>query len=153
MTGWRIGWADGPEALSEHLYNLSVCTRYGLPPFIKDAATAAIEKSSDTPGVVRDVMNSSQRLALQHLRELSPARLIDPTQGMFMLIDVEPLGVFVYGFAIRLLAAKRVSVVPCDGFGPGGRYLIRIGLCVDGEELVDACQGISEIVSFFDIDE
>ena len=151
MTGWRIGWAIGPEALSEHLYNLSVCMHYGLPPFIQDAATAAIEKSSDTPGVVRDVMNSRRQLALQHLRELSPARLIDPEQGMFMLIDVEPLGVSAYDFAVRLLDAKRVSVLPCDGFGPGGRYLIRIGLCVDGEELVNACRGIKEFVSAFDV--
>lgn len=150
MTGWRIGWAIGPSELSEHLYNLSVCMHYGLPPFIQDAATAAIEKSSVTPGVVRDVMNSRRQIALEHLHEPSPARLIDPEQGMFMLIDVEPLGVTAYEFAIRLLDAKQVSVLPCDGFGPGGRYLIRIGLCVDGEELANACRSIKEFVSTFD---
>ena len=56
-----------------------------------------------------------RQLALQHIRELSPARLIDPQQGA------------------------------------GGLYLICIGLCVDGEELVNACRRIKEFVSTFDV--
>jgi arginine:pyruvate transaminase len=142
MTGWRIGWAVGPAAISEHLYNLSVCMHYGLAPFIQDAATAALEKAQATPELVRNVMNSRRALAVEQLNALSPARLIDPEQGMFILIDVEPLGITAYDFAVKLLDTTLVSVLPCDGFGPGGRYLVRIGLCVDGEELSEACRRI-----------
>lgn len=146
MTGWRIGWAIGPAPLAEHLANLSVCMHYGLPPFIMDAATVAIEQSAETPLAVRSVMHARRQLAVASLNSIAPVRLIDPSEGMFLLLDVEPLGVCAYDFAVALLNSKSVSVLPCDGFGPGGRYLVRIGLCVDGEALCDACQQISEYI-------
>ena len=148
MTGWRVGWVIGPAELARHLGNLSVCMHYGIPPFVQDAAVVAIEQAHTTPQTVRTVMQERRKLLLQHLDDVSPAKLIDAGQGMFILLDVEPLGQSAYDFAMGLLAAKDVSVLPCDGFGPGGRYLVRIGLCVDGQYLVSAgrkiCQYIRE---------
>ena len=149
MTGWRIGWAIGPAELAAHLYNLSVCMHYGLPPFIQDAATYAIEQSANTPETVRSVMDERRRLAVAQLTDPAPARLIDPGQGMFILLDVEPMNTSAYEFAVALLDAENVSVLPCDGFGPGGRYLVRIGLCVDGDELSDACASIKRFVATY----
>ncbi len=147
MTGWRIGWAVCSVEVSEHLQNLSVCMHYGLPPFIQDAATTAIEQSTNTPVTVRSVMNERRQIALRQLGDPSPARLIDPEQGMFLLLDVEPLGVTAFEFAVSLLDSQSVSVLPCDGFGPGGRYLVRIGLCVDGDELDGACVKIKQFIA------
>lgn len=149
MTGWRIGWAVGPAELATHLYNLSVCMHYGLPPFIQDAAIHAIEQSGHTPETVRTVMDARRRIAIQQLEDPAPARLIDPGQGMFILLDVEPLNTTAYEFAVALLDAENVSVLPCDGFGPGGRYLVRIGLCVDGDELAKACASIKRFVTTY----
>ena len=149
MTGWRIGWAVGPSELAAHLYNLSVCMHYGLPPFIQDAATYAIEQSANTPETVRGVMDARRRLAVAQLTDPDPARLVDPGQGMFILLDVESLNTTAYEFAVALLAAENVSVLPCDGFGPGGRYLVRIGLCVDGDELSKACASIKRFTTTY----
>ncbi|MFK8079891.1 MAG: pyridoxal phosphate-dependent aminotransferase [Granulosicoccus sp.] len=146
MTGWRLGWAVGPTALTEHLRNLSVCMHYGLPPFVQDAAIVAIEQSSQTPKTVRNIMNERRKLAVAQLHNPEPARLIDPGQGMFILLDVESLGTTAHDFAVGLLEKMDVSVLPCDGFGPGGRYLVRIGLCVDGVELDNACKRIRQFI-------
>ncbi len=146
MTGWRVGWAIGPEELSAHLARLAVCMHYGLPPFIQDAATVAIREAADTPDIVRRVMQERRSLLLQHLKDTSPAILVDPGQGMFVLLDVSPLGTSAHDFAMGLLAAKDVSVLPCDGFGPGGHYLVRIGLCVDGQQLVEAGRRICDYI-------
>jgi len=147
MTGWRIGWAVGPESLAEHLANLSVCMHYGLPPFIQDAATSALTHSARTPQAVRQVMQERRNIAIQALHNIAPAKLIDPEQGMFILLDVEPTGYNAFAFAQRLLDEKNVSVLPCDGFGPGGKYLVRMGLCVDGEQLANACKSISAFIT------
>ncbi len=146
MTGWRIGWAIGPAPLAAHLGHLSVCMHYGLPPFIQDAATVAIEQSSATPNTVRQVLQQRRVLVLAALVNIHPVKLIDPGQGMFVLLDVEPLGMSAYQFAVALLADQDVSVLPCDGFGPGGHFLVRIGLCTDGDALTDACQRIVEFI-------
>jgi arginine:pyruvate transaminase len=112
MTGWRMGWAVGPADLSEHLYNLSVCMHYGLPPFIMDAATVAIEQSQATPKTVFSVMQARRQLALEQLTGIQPARLIDAGQGMFILIDVEALNTTAFDFAVALLEREKVSVLP-----------------------------------------
>lgn len=148
MTGWRIGWAVGPVSLASHLARLSLCMHYGTPSFIQDAATVAIRQANSTPETVRKVMQHRRSLLLEHMDQIAPARLIDAGEGMFILLDVEPLEITAFEFAMQLLAAKNVSVLPCDGFGPGGRYLVRIGLCLDGQSLANAgrliCQFIEE---------
>lgn len=149
MTGWRLGWAVGPETLARHLQNLSVCMHYGLPPFIQDAAIVAIENSANTPETVRNVMNERRQLAISQLENPLPAKLIDPGQGMFILLDVEEINTTAFDFAVALLDKMDVSVLPCDGFGPGGRYLVRIGLCVDGDELENACKRIKQFVQSY----
>jgi len=146
MTGWRVGWAIGPAPLSEHLGNLSVCMHYGLAPFVMDAAIVALEESSETPNKVRTMMQDRRAIALAAFTDLDPVRLLDSGQGMFVLLDVEPLGIDAYTFAMKLLASHDVSVLPCDGFGPGGRYLLRIGLCIDGEALSNACNRIQHFI-------
>lgn len=146
MTGWRVGWAVGPAPLAEHLGNLSVCMHYGLPPFVMDAAIVALEGSTETPGVVRAMMQARRTLAVAAFTDLEPVRLLDSGQGMFVLLDVEPLGIDAYTFAMELLKAHDVSVLPCDGFGPGGRFLLRIGLCIDGEEMSNACHRIQQFI-------
>ncbi|NND89659.1 MAG: pyridoxal phosphate-dependent aminotransferase [Granulosicoccus sp.] len=148
MTGWRVGWVIGPATVAAHLAKLCVCMHYGIPPFIQDAAVVAIHQATGTPETVRSVMQHRRSLLLEHLTTVEPARLIDAGQGMFILLDVEPLGMTAFEFAMGLLEERKVSVLPCDGFGPGGRYLVRIGLCVDGQMLSDAgrkiCQFIAE---------
>src|SRR5204863_815342 len=49
MPGFRFGWIIGPEALSNHLFNLLLCLLYGGPPFIQAGALAALE--ADLPEV------------------------------------------------------------------------------------------------------
>lgn len=146
MTGWRVGWAIGPAPLATHLGNLSVCMHYGLAPFVMDAAVVALEQSTETPGIVRDIMRQRREIAIAAFTDLEPVRLLDAGQGMFVLLDVEPLGMDAYTFAMELLATHNVSVLPCDGFGPGGRYLLRIGLCIDGEALTIACNSIQQFI-------
>jgi len=146
MTGWRVGWAIGPDPVAEHLGHLSVCMHYGLAPFVMDAATTAIEKSLNTPEIVKSVLKSRREVAVAALTDIHPAQLLDSGQGMFVLLDVKALGMDAYTFAMQLLTEEDVSVLPCDGFGPGGRYLVRIGLCIDGTALAAACERISRFI-------
>ena len=44
MTGWRLGWAIGSEALMDHLGRLALAMLYGLPGFIQDAGIVALEE-------------------------------------------------------------------------------------------------------------
>lgn len=146
MTGWRIGWAVAPTELTRHLSNLSMCMHYGLAPFIMDAAITALERN-DTADVIRQSMQERRGVIKAHLKVDStsnqPVRLHDSGAGMFVLLNVENTGMTAKEFAAGLLERHAVSTLPCDGFGPSGRYLLRVGLCVESTQLKVACERIN----------
>ena len=140
MTGWRCGWAVGPPALVEHFYNFNMFMCYGLPGFIQEAALRALEDDIDLARQIRDNMDRRRALVRRALQGIEGASLYSEGAGMFVVLDVRPLGVSSVDFAWRLLDQHRVSVLPCEGFGEGGRGLLRISLCEDDKRLVLACQ-------------
>ncbi len=146
MTGWRMGWAIAPKELSGHLANLSMCMHYGLAPFIMDAAIVAIEQSTNTPLLVRELLDKRRHVALTEMGDIAPAVIHDTGMGMFIIVDVEPLKLTALDFAMQLLEKHAVAVLPCVGFGPTGKYLVRIGLCVDDDKLATACKQIQKFV-------
>ncbi len=48
MTGSRVGWVVGPEEAIAHLITLATHTTYGVPGFIQDAATFALEQGGQS---------------------------------------------------------------------------------------------------------
>ena len=143
MTGWRIGWAIGPEPLAEHLSNLSLCMLFGLPDFVQRAAQVALDQ--DLPEVARMREEYFQRrelvcMALENCPGLKPVR---PDGGMFVMVDVRRTGLDAQAFAERLLDDYGVSVLAGEAFGPSAAGHIRLGLVVDQVKLTDACQRIA----------
>ena len=143
MTGWRIGWAIGPEPLAEHLSNLSLCMLFGLPDFVQRAAQVALDQ--DLPEVARMREEYFQRrelvcMALENCPGLKPVR---PDGGMFVMVDVRGTGLGAQAFAERLLDGYGVSVLAGEAFGPSAAGHIRIGLVVDQVKLAEACRRIA----------
>jgi len=148
MTGWRLGWVVAPEELIGHLANLSMCMAYGLPTFIQDAATYALENDNVTADLVRDNMAERRRALVGGLEGVEGLQLFSAEGGMFVVIDIRDLGVDGQTFAMGLLERHNVALLPCDGFGESGRGLLRISLVVPKEQLVVAAGRIVEYVEF-----
>ena len=148
MTGWRLGWVIGPDALMGHLYNLAMCLSYGLPAFIQDAALAALASGTATAREVRGKLDRRRRILLAQLGDVRGLNLFSAEGGMFVVFDIGALPVSAREFARRLLARHDVAILPCDGFGVSGGCadLLRVSLCVDDARLVEACGRIVDCV-------
>ncbi len=146
MTGWRMGWAVGPEELIHHLSNLSLCLSYGLPAFIQDAAVMALERDDHTPDLVRESMDRRYQVLVETLQGLAGVRVYSAQGGMFVVLDIRELPISSLQFADELLDQYQVSLLPCDGFGTSARGLLRISLCVSEDKLVVAAKRIVEYV-------
>lgn len=149
MTGWRLGWVIGPDALMVHLYNLAICSFYGLPAFIQDAAVAALASGSATARDVRGKLDRRRGILLAQLNGIRGLNLFSAEGGMFVVFDISTMPVSARQFARELLARHNVAILPCDGFGvsDGCADLLRVSLCVDDARLVDACGRIVEYVN------
>ena len=119
---------------------------YGLPPFIQDAAVAALRMDPDPSQEVRANLDRKRAIVEWGLSNLPGVRLHQAVGGMFVLLDVSALHLGSHDFATGLLDAHDVSVLPCDGFGPSGSGLIRISACASDEHLETACERMSVFI-------
>jgi len=142
MTGWRIGWVVVPDALAPHVEMLLGCMLYGSPPFIQDAAVAALEESEASVEHMRAAYRRRRDLACERLARAPGLAIHRPEGGMFVMLDVRPTGLSGIEFADRLLDAERVSVLPGEGFGDNAAGHVRVSFAVELERLIEACTRI-----------
>ena len=146
MTGWRVGWAVGPEELVGHLDNLLLCMLYGLPGFIQEAALKALELDDEVVDSAREVYRRRRDLVMAGLRQVPLLDCREPEAGMFMLVDVRRTGLSSMDFAWQLFRATGVSVLDAQAFGANAEGFVRISFTVADEVLKDACQRIAGFV-------
>lgn len=143
MTGWRIGWVIGPQALAGHLANLSLCMLFGLPDFVQRAAQVALEQDLPEVAQMHEEYRQRRDLVCTMLDDCPGLKPVRPDGGMFVMVDVRQTGLDAQAFAERLLDGYGVSVLAGEAFGPSAAGHIRIGLVVDQVKLAEACQRIA----------
>ena len=151
MTGWRAGWAIGPETLIKHLSNLSLCMLYGLPGFVQQAAYVALTDSQAL--MDSEAMRESYRRRRDTLvacfEKHENLACIPPEASMFLLVDVSQTGLNAQQFAEALFEQERIGVLPATAFGQCASDYIRISYVVDDEQLAQACERIDNFMLQF----
>jgi arginine:pyruvate transaminase len=143
MTGWRLGWAIGPQELMGHMGHLALCMLYGSPGFVQDAGIVALERDhAEVPAMVTALKKRRDNLhrALAQVPKLSVEL---PEAGMFLMVDVSRTGLSASDFAFGLLDAEKVSVLPGAAFGPQVANYVRINLGAPDHELEEAGRRIA----------
>jgi arginine:pyruvate transaminase len=144
MTGFRIGWLIAPKQAIEPLLHLANTTTYGTAGFIQDAALAALDvvdvaANTDLYRTRRDAV----------LDALSDQRLIPSNGGMYVMLDVRETGLSGLDFAMALLEAEGIAVMPGESFGIGAAGHIRIALTVEADQITIACKRIASFMETF----
>ena len=143
MTGWRLGWAVGPQALMSHMAHLALCMLYGSPGFVQDAALVAIEQDLPEVATMREALRHRRDRLHRQLSQVPNLSVPLPEAGMFLLADVSRTGRSARDFAFGLLEAEAVSVLPGAAFGPQLANYVRINLGAPDEELEKAGRRIA----------
>jgi arginine:pyruvate transaminase len=142
MAGWRLGWAIVPEELALHMDRLALCSTYGTPTFIQDAAIVAI---SELPmGIIGMKAKYEQRIKkfCSYLDGLQGLSCRQPEGGMFAMLDVRESGLSSYDYAMKLLNDQGISTLPADAFGPSAKGFLRINLGANDSLLDEAATRI-----------
>lgn len=141
MTGWRMGWAIGPDYFIDAMINYSQAAQFGINQFVQNAAIAAL-KDKNTTGEFNAIFKSQRDAFCEGLRKSNHLSFSKPRGGMFVLLDVSASGLNGEEFAWRLLDEENVAVVPGFGFGEAFSHTIRIGYLCDEEKLKEAAMRI-----------
>ena len=143
MTGWRIGWACGPDAFSQAAAALALANTYGLPGFLQEAGVTALGLSSDKLcALYRGLLD----IAMDELSALANVTVLRPQSGMFVLLPVAPTGLSSAEFVEKLYLSTGVSVLDAELFGTNLKDMVRITFALDEAELR---KGLKRIVTFY----
>lgn len=141
MTGWRIGWAIGPENFIKSMTSLSQAQYFGINQFVQKAAITALEDKLTT-SEFKELFHTRRDALCQGLRDCNYVDFAVPMGGMFVLLDVSRTGLSGKEFAEQLLEEEKVAVVPGFGFGPSVGDTVRVGFLQDPARLKEAAKRI-----------
>jgi arginine:pyruvate transaminase len=145
MTGYRAGWAVGPEEFSARMLPFAEVMLFGCQPFIQDATAFALSNDFEECKLMRLALEERGRRAVEILKRGSPIRASMPEGGMFIFADVRPTGLSGQTFALGLLKEENIAVMPGESFGKAGAGHVRISLTAPLEVLEPA---IARVASF-----
>lgn len=138
MTGSRIGWIVGPEAAIARMMDLATHTTYGVPGFVQDAAEFALAQGAAFEAEIAAPFARRRKLALDLLAGQNVVRVQPPQGAMYLMLDMRATGLSGEAFAMALLEAQGIAVMPGESFGRAAAGHIRVALTVADDLLVDA---------------
>lgn len=149
MTGWRIGYAAGPEEIIKAMTNLASHSTSNPTSVAQYASLAAYQAIEDPTIEMRKVF--AERLdALYDLIVTIPGVTCKKPQGAFYLFPNVSEAAKLNGFhsvddwVTALLEEEKVAVVPGSGFG-APNYM-RLSYAISIEHLIEAAHRIKRFV-------
>ncbi len=146
MTGWRTGWMVAPEAMIANIARLSLCMLYGLPGFVQEAASYALENEDAAVAGMREIYRQRRDLLLEQLTAIDELNVFKPDAGMFLMVDVRGTGLEASDFVRQLYAEAGVSVLDATAFGASAGGFVRVSYATGEQQLLEACRRIGKFV-------
>ncbi len=144
--GFRSGWCVGPEAFCERALPLSETMLFGNQPFIADMTALAVSSPSPVAAGMAARFAARGTILADGLRGVPGCRVHQPEAGMFALIDIRSLGMSGEAFALALLEATGVAVMPGESFGRALAGWLRVSLTQPDAVIAEACLRIAGFV-------
>ena len=145
MTGWRLGYACGPQDILEQMVKLHQFAIMCAPTTSQYAAVEALKNGDEDVAVMRGEYDKRRRYVVNALREMG-LDCFEPKGAFYVFPDIRGTGMTCDEFANRLLLEEKVAVVPGTAFGDCGEGFLRISYAYSIENLKIALGRIAEFV-------
>jgi aspartate aminotransferase len=117
MTGWRIGWLAGPQAVVAAASALQSQTTSNVCTFAQYGALAAVSGPRDCVQAMAAQFNERRALLSDGLRRIPGLELLPPEGAFYAFPDVRAHGLDSMTLCNRLLDEAGLAVVPGVAFG------------------------------------
>jgi len=124
MTGWRIGFAAGPEEIMSAIAKVHQYVIMCAPTIAQHAAMQALKHGEPDVQQMVAEYDRRRRFIVQGFTEIG-LPTFEPRGAFYCFPRVSGLGMDDETFAEQLLVEERVALVPGSAFGPTGRGHVR----------------------------
>lgn len=129
MTGWRLGYACGPEEVLAAMVKIHQYTMLCAPVMAQEAALEGLRQGlSDgfaDVGIMQREYNRRRRYLVQALNKMGLS-CFEPKGAFYVFPCIQASGMTSEEFCTRLLTEEKLAVVPGNAFGPSGEGFVRI---------------------------
>jgi LL-diaminopimelate aminotransferase len=149
MTGWRIGFAVGHQAVIDALAKAKGPIDSGAFTAVQEAGIVALENyDHDDMDALRAMYTQRLDATMEGVRKIG-AQADRPSAGLFVWAQC-PAGpdgqsMESWDFALRCIDQAGVSLVPGAGFGEDGKRWFRIAMTVEADRIAEAFERLAGI--------
>ncbi|GHV47723.1 putative aminotransferase YugH [Synergistales bacterium] len=136
MTGWRVGYAIAPAALTNLLTIISANETYGLNTLAQKGSAYALNtqdaKLIERKKIFIDRMNTT----VARLNKMKGVTCASPEGAFYLFPNIKGTGYKSEDFVWKLLENAKVGTIPGNAFGASGEGYIRIA-CTQSTEVLN----------------
>lgn len=141
MTGWRLGYALGPEAIIKAMTKIHQFAIMCAPTISQYAAIEAMRHGDDDVSMMRKAYDQRRKLMVDRFRGMGLS-CFEPEGAFYVFPSIKKTGFTSEAFCENLLRDQKVAVVPGTAFGDYGEGFIRCSYAYSIEELKEALDRI-----------
>ena len=146
MTGWRLGYACGPEVIISQMTKIHQFAIMCAPTTSQYAAVEALKNGDEDVVMMREEYNQRRRYLLHRFKEMG-LECFEPFGAFYMFPSIKEFGMTSEEFANELLKSQKVAVVPGTAFGECGEGFLRISYAYSVEDLKEALGRIEVFIN------
>lgn len=125
MTGWRIGWLEAPEALSQTIINLIQYSSSGTAVFTQRGALAALAGGASLIREQVERARTNRDVLIAALRGAKGFRVAPPPGAFYLFFGMEG-GRTARDLAFAMVDQAGLGLAPGSAFGAGGEGFLRL---------------------------
>ncbi len=145
MTGWRLGYALGPEKIIEKMTILHQYAIMSAPTMSQYAAIEALKNGDEDIEKMRGEYDLRRRLIVSGFRKMGFS-CFEPEGAFYVFPCIKNTGLTSEEFCSRLIREKHVAVIPGTAFGECGDGYIRVSYSYSINHIREALKRMQEFV-------
>ena len=145
MTGWRLGYACGPEAIMSQMVKIHQFAIMCAPTASQYAAVEALKNGDDDVAMMREEYNRRRRYLLNEFERIG-LPCFEPFGAFYVFPCIKKFGMTSDDFCTRLLKEEKLAVVPGTAFGDSGEGYIRVSYAYSLENLKEAMERLERFL-------
>ena len=148
MSGWRLGYAVGPEELIEKIGLLLQTIISCQPAFTQIGGIEILNNSEITVNNIVSELKSRRNILVNGINSINKISCIIPDGAFYVFINIKESGLNSSIFADRLLNETGVCVLPGSCFGEFGEDYVRICYASASIDIINTA--LNKIKTFVD---
>ncbi len=146
MTGWRMGYACGPQPVIEQMTKIHQFAIMCAPTTAQYAGVEALKNGDEDIAEMRTAYNQRRRYLMHAFKEMG-LECFEPYGAFYVFPCIKEFGMSSEEFASRFLEEEQVAAVPGNAFGDSGEGYLRISYAYSLEKLKVAMERLSRFIT------